>query len=93
MSDLIRSMMGMRRSPVGMGNNPSPFPIDVPQEPEMPDFTSQIQDIMMDQRRGSGLEELKQYYDREKMQDRQGKASPNGMFQSPMMGGYPRMGQ
>lgn len=39
MSDLIRQYMGLRRGPVGLGNNPSPFPIQMPDipEPAMPD--------------------------------------------------------
>jgi hypothetical protein len=40
MSDLIRQMMGQTRGPIGLGNNPSPFQIPVPDipesEPEMP---------------------------------------------------------
>lgn len=30
MSEMIRQLLGQRRGPMGLGNNPSPFPIPTP---------------------------------------------------------------
>jgi hypothetical protein len=94
MSDLIRSMMGMRRAPVGMGNNPSPFPIaypsDVPQEPAMPEEEmrrmegmnqNSLQQMMMDgasRDYGSQIKDLKSYYENERKPQQQRSMPPLG---------------
>ncbi len=49
MSDMIRQLMGQRRGPVGMGNNPSPFPI-----PYRDQYTDMIEKLTPDEEPGAG---------------------------------------
>lgn len=44
MSDLIRQYMGLRRGPIGLPNNPSPFPVGQPESglQPPPDFSQDM---------------------------------------------------